>query len=241
MEIGNSHTYLNDMSQYKSDMIRSFTIFYLLIIVGYVAPGVLNLFHIKHIEKSHWIQLILSFMLFFYLVTLVTTSNEIKNMVPIEKLVYSIVYFIIFVLLMRFNIYIFAIIISLVFISYFIEINKHFFFTKHKTGIVEINKHNGNDNEREYWISFDIPFKIRLCPVYESQYDTIVIVGNLLYYFVAFLYMIGFIEYIGKVTEVFKLNPHETFAEILLNDKHLYNVNVKDQFWFFVQKGLFLR
>ena len=90
----------------QADLIKSFAVFYLLVVGNYVGKSLFTCNQIKFIENRKDMQLFLSFLLFYFLVTLVSDTGKLEYTPPIEKLLYSIFYFMGFLMVMRLDMYI---------------------------------------------------------------------------------------------------------------------------------------
>ena len=123
---------INEISQNQADLIKSFAIFYLLLVGNYVGTSIFTCFQITYIQKNKWLQILISFLLFYFLVTLVSDTGKLEFTPPIEKFVYSIFYFIGFLVVMRLDMRISALVLLLIFIIYFLELNKDFYLDRGK-------------------------------------------------------------------------------------------------------------
>ena len=99
---------INPISQGQADLIKSFAIFYLMIVGNFIDTSIFTCSEINYIQKNIWLQLTIAFFLFYFLVTLVSNTGTLELTPPIEKLFYSIFYFIGF-----FNYYYFRFLLQL--------------------------------------------------------------------------------------------------------------------------------
>ena len=121
---------IQDISATQADLIKSFALFYLLLVGNFVAKSIFTCVQINHIEKHKWLQILISFLLFYFLVTVISDTGKVKFTPPIEKLFNSLFYFMGFLILMRLDISISVLVLILIFILYFIELNKDFYLEK---------------------------------------------------------------------------------------------------------------
>ena len=60
-----SNTLIQEISQNQADLIKSFAIFYLLLVGNYVGFSIFTCSQINYIHQNKWLQLFISFLLFF--------------------------------------------------------------------------------------------------------------------------------------------------------------------------------
>jgi hypothetical protein len=124
---------LNDISVMQADIIKSFAIFFLLLIGNFVVGSIFTCYQIHNIKQHIWLQRVVAFFLFYFLVTLVSNTGQLELTPPIQKLIYSFFYFIGFLVVMRLDIYISMFVLLLIFLIYFIELNKDFYLETENT------------------------------------------------------------------------------------------------------------
>ena len=56
---------LSEISQNQADLIKSFAIFYLLLVGNYIGNSLFTCFQINYIHAHKWLQLFISFLLFY--------------------------------------------------------------------------------------------------------------------------------------------------------------------------------
>lgn len=213
------------ISQSQSDIIRSFAIFYLLIICSDVAPSIITPVQSAFIKTNVGVQLFLTFMTFFFLVFLVSTTREIEMLPPFIKLLYSISYFILFITLLKININIFACIIILIFVGYFIDVNKAYYFSKTKAGGIVVNEQK--DSDHAYWISIKWPVKADFILVKPEQYHILNRLFSLVYYIIAALFITGFVALLGSFRELKQQHPNVSVLEFVFSDRFVCLSNSK--------------
>ena len=109
------YDFVEEISQTQADLIKSFAIFYLLLVGNYIGSSIFTCVQIKYIQHNKWLQLLISFLLFYFLVTLLSETGKLEFTPPIEKLIYSIFYFIGFLIVMRLDMRISAVVLLLIF------------------------------------------------------------------------------------------------------------------------------
>lgn len=209
------NSFVKEISQNQADLIKSFAIFYLLLVGNYIGTSIFTCFQINYIKQHKWLQLTISFLLFYFLVTLVSETGKLEYTPPIEKLVYSIFYFFGFLVVMRLDIKISIIVLLLIFIIYFLELNKDFYLEKgtNITDLVDQDMYNKN----QYWITLNWPYKIRLFKINKEDFTIINQIESIIYYFILFLLVIGFISYGGEIHDTIKRNKNLTWIDVIIN------------------------
>jgi len=182
--------YISEITARQEDLIKSFAIFFLLSVGPYVTPSLFTKTEMKYLTNSMMLQIILSFFLFSFLVTLVSSKGEIAQIPPIAKFIYSIYYFIGFLIVMQLDIRVVVSMFILIFIIYFIELNKEFYL-------------NTTNNNANYWITLSWPWKVRMFPINNTQFTVINKVEKILFLLIVLLLVIGIIIY-AKDTRIWK-------------------------------------
>ena len=216
------------LTEFQADIIKLFAIFYLSLIANYIGSGLFPHKLMNVITTHKPIQLFSAFLLFFFSVTLSTNTDKSS---PIQKLLYSFMYFIGFLIMMRLDLIISALIILFIFIIYFIELNKTFYLnpSSHKTDDDDTNIYN----DTKYWITLDYPYKIRLFKVKQPDFKFINNIETNIYYVIVILLVVGFIEYIGRIRHTLSKPNKLTWVDIMLNaniSKLQYNKSFSDYF-----------
>uniref|UniRef100_A0A6C0KP93 Uncharacterized protein n=1 Tax=viral metagenome TaxID=1070528 RepID=A0A6C0KP93_9ZZZZ len=222
----------------QADLIKSFAIFYLLIVSNYVSSSLFTCAEVNFIEKNTWLKLAIAFFLFYFLVTLISNTGKLEFTPPIQKFIYSFYYFIGFLILMRLDIFISSIVILLIFVIYFLESNKDFYLD------TEDSITNPKDKEifinNKYWITTDWPFKVRLFPVKTKDFLIINKLERLFYYIIIFLLLIGFISYGGEIRETLKHSKNLTWIKVITDTK-ICKLKDRKSFWHYFRVGLGLK
>lgn len=224
-----------ELSENQADIIKSFAIFYLLLITNYIGNSLFTCLQISTITSHKSIQLFSAFLLFFFSVTLVSNTGKLEFTPPIEKLLYSIIYFIGFLIVMRLDMRISALVLLFIFIIYFIELNKNFYLNLGCKITDSNDKQIYNDNK--YWITLNYPYKIRLFKVKEDDFKIINNIESFIYYFIVILLVIGFIAYKGEIRDTLSKSNKLTWSSIIL-DTSICNLQDKKSFWHYFNIGL---
>jgi hypothetical protein len=230
-------SFLTAISINQADFIKSMAIFYLLLIANYVGNSLFTCFQIKFISSHKMIQLMFAFFLFYFLVTLVSNTGNLQFTPPIEKFLYSTVYFVAFIILMRLNIVITSIVLIFIFILYFIELNKEFYLDKSK---INNNAEVNQDNKHKYWVTLDYPFKIRLFPINSTHFLNISIIEKIIYYIIIVLVLFGFISYGGEIKDSLQYKKNITWFDIFM-DTDICKIKTNKSFWNYFKTGLGIR
>jgi hypothetical protein len=226
--------HFKDITVIQADLIKSFAIFYLLLVGNYIGNSIFTCTQIEYISKHKYLQLFISFLLFYFLVTIISNTGKLEFIPPIEKLLYSIIYFIGFLILMRLDMNISAFVLLLIFIIYFLELNKDFYLDRGQ----EILNHNDKQiyKDNMYWITLDFPYKIRLFKIKPSDFSFINKMENVIFYVIMILLIIGFISYGGEIKDKMK-TKNTTWLEII-KDAHICNLNDRKSLWSYFKIGL---
>lgn len=140
------------------------------------------------IKNNQLIILILGYFLFFYLVTL--TDKKYISEHPIEKMLKTFMYYILFLLTTRLEPKVILFVIIIIFIINFLQINK-----EHYLDLLE----NKNEKEDIYWITLHYPIELKLFKVNKEQLQILDNIENILYYVLIMSIIIGFISFYGEL------------------------------------------
>ena len=226
---------VHDISEKQADLIKSFAIFYLLLVGNYVGESVFTCFQIKYIQSNKWLQLTIAFLLFYFLVTLISETGKLEYTPPIEKLLNSLFYFVGFLVMMRLDVKISVVVLLLIFVLYFLELNKDFYLDKGSSIQSQTDKDIYNSNT--YWITLNYPYKVRLFKVAETDFQIINKVETILYYIIIVLLVLGFISYGGEIHDTVKHNNHLTWVDVI-TDTNICKLKNRKHFWHYLQVGL---
>jgi hypothetical protein len=226
---------INEISENQADLIKSFAIFYLLLVGNYIANSIFTCYQIKFIKIHKTLQIFIAFLLFYFLVTLVSDTGKKEFIPPIEKLLYSFLYFTGFMLLMRLDMFISTIVLILIFMLYFIELNKDYYLEGDKNITNEKDRQLYNSNK--YWITINWPFKLKLFPVENDHFKIINKIENIVYYSIIGLLVVGFISYGGEVKNTLNYKKNLTWVDVIY-DSQICKIKNKKPFWDYFKIGL---
>ena len=229
------NNYINEISQNQADIIKSFAIFYLLMVNNFIGTSIFTCNQINYLKQHKWLQLLMAFFLFYFLVTLLSDTGKLEYTPPIEKLIYSIFYFIGFLVVMRLDMKITGLVLSLIFIIYFLELNKDFYLE----GGSQIINANDQDiyNKNQYWITLDWPYKIRLFKIDKNDFTTINQIETIIYYFIIFLLVVGFISYGGEIRDTLKKSKHLSWIDVI-TDTDICRLKDRKSFFHYLKVGM---
>lgn len=140
------------------------------------------------IKNNQLIILILGYFLFFYLVTL--TDKKYVSEHPIEKMLKTFMYYLLFLLTTRLEPKVILFVIILIFIINFLQINKEHY--------LELLK-NKKEKEDIYWITLHNPIELKLFKVKKEQLEMLDNIENILYYVLISSIIIGFVSFYGEL------------------------------------------
>lgn len=227
-----------DITQSQADLIKSFAIFYLLLVGNYVGSSIFTCNQIKYIQHHKWIQMFIAFFLLYFLVTLVSETGKLEYTPPIEKLIYSIFYFFGFLIVMRLDTRVTAFVLFLIFLIYFLELNKDFYLE----GGNEIDDLTDKKVylEHQYWLTLDWPYKIRLFKVQPQDFENINKIERIIYYIILFLLVVGFIAYGGEIKDTIKRSNNLTWFDVITNTS-ICRIKDRRSFLHYFKEGLGLK
>ena len=227
--------FLKEISLFQADLIKSFAIFYLLLVGNYIGTSLFDCYEINYIKTHKLFQFVLSFLLFYFLVILVSDTGKLEFTPPIEKLINSFIYFIGFLFIMRLDMKITLIVLFLIFTIYFIEINKDFYLDRGNDIHNLLDKRIYNDNR--YWITLNWPVRLRLFPVNNDHFVVINKVETVIYYMIVFLLVIGVISYGGEIHDTVSRSKNLTWLTVI-SDTSICKLKNKKSFLHYLKVGL---
>jgi len=225
---------INEISFYQADLLKSVAIFYLLILGNFIT-GLFTCNQKNFVQNNKIVQAIIAFTLFYFLVTLVSDTGNLELIPPIQKLLYTIGYFFVFLLSMRLDFRVMVAIIGLIILVYFIELNKDYYLKLKNTITSEADKKVYDDHA--YWITLDWPFKVRLFPINSQQFSFINKFENVLYYFIITFIILGIVAYRGEITIAMHKKKDLSWYEVF-NDTHKCKILERLPFLHYVKVGL---
>jgi len=231
-----------DSYVFEQDTIRSMAIFYI-ILYAHFNLDLLTCYQRTFINNNKLVQYIIGFFSLFFLVSLFSTTGNMEYIPPIQKLLHTVWYYILFLLSIRLDYRIMTIVIFLLIIVYFIQLNITY-YTRNLSSIsedspddIQINKYY---NKYKYWLTFDYPIKINLFPVSSSQISVLSYLNKILYYVIMFLVVFGFICYGGEVREKFKNNKSITWSNVIF-DTSICKIKEPKSLLYYFKTGLGLK
>ena len=225
---------INEISFYQADLLKSVAIFYLLILGNFIT-GLFTCNQKNFVQNNKIVQAIIAFTLFYFLVTLVSDTGNLELIPPIQKLLYTIGYFFVFLLSMRLDFRVMGAIIGLIILVYFIELNKDYYLELKNTITSEADKKVYDDHA--YWITLDWPFKIRLFPIHKEQFSIVNKFENVLYYLIITFIILGIVAYRGEITIAMHKKKDLSWYEVF-NDTHKCKILERLPFLHYVKVGL---
>lgn len=177
---------------YQIDILKVLFVFYLLIFSAQI-HNIFTSLNIKIITKNIVLQYILIFLVFFFLVSSISNTKKLMDIEPIQKLIYSIFYFTLFILTLKINGTLRNIIFILLIICYFLDMNHDHYY----------NLLKNNNNNKYYWITWKYP-QINMYPVKLSQLSILTKINTYIIYTIFILFIIGIIPCITNY--LFKKN-----------------------------------
>jgi hypothetical protein len=226
---------VKEISIGQSDLIKSFAIFYLLLVGNYIGTSLFTCFQINYLKEHKMLQLVIAFFLFYFLVIIVSDTGNLEFTPPIEKIIYSFFYFFAFLLVMRLDMVITVMVVVLIFIIYFIELNKEFYL--HRGSKIDNPLDQDIYNDNQFWITIDWPIKVRLFKVKKEHFVIINKIERILYYIILFLLVVGFISYIGEIRDTVKRSNNLTWLDIFL-DTNVCKLKDRKSFLHYFKVGL---
>lgn len=230
--------FVSEITEKQADLIKSFAIFYLLLVANRVDTSIFTCFQIKYINEHKWIKLLISFLLFYFLVTLVSDTGKLEFTPPIQKFLYSIFYFFGFLTVMRLDMRISALVLLLIFVLYFLELNKDFYLDQ---GSKITNKEDAEIfKNKQYWLTLDWPREIRLFKIKETDFQSINQIETIIYYIIILLLVLGFISYGGEIHDTLKNAKHLTWIDVI-TDTDICKLKDRKSFFHYLKVGLGLK
>lgn len=139
---------------------------------------------------------------------------------------------------MRLDMRISAVVLLLIFILYFLELNKDFYLERG----ANINDPIDQDiyNSNKYWITLEWPYKIRLFRVHKKDFRLINQVETIIYYVILFLLVVGFISYGGEIHDTLKRTKNLTWFDVV-SDTNICRLKDRKSFLHYLKVGLGLK
>ena len=230
-----NHGFFKEISINQSDLIKSFAVFYLIVFSNTVL-GLFTCQQVNFIQKNKYALGIISFLLFYFLVTIVSDTGNLEFIPPIQKFIQTIIYFMIFLITTRLDFRVMFTVLPLIFIIYFIELNKDYYLELGKT-IYNTNEKNIYTGYNKYWITLDYIYKIRLISVRPEHFIIINKIEYILYSLIYILLILGFIAYHGEIKDTLVKNKHLSWLDVFTDTK-ICNLKDRKSFWHYLKTGL---
>jgi hypothetical protein len=219
---------------YQADLIITFAMFYMIIFSNTI-KNLLACHQMNFLENNKYIVLLTSFILFYFLCSLVSNTGHLKYVPPIQKLLYTIGYFFLLLITTRLDFKITFAVLGLIFLIYFIELNKNFYSTAKDPDL------NSSKNEyMSHWITLDYPFKIRLFPFNKKHIELIETLEWALYILMYVLIVLGLISYGGEIKDTLNNKKNITWVDVLFSNK-LCNIKDRRPFMHYLKLGIGLK
>ena len=88
----------NEITYKQADMVKSFAAFLMIIFGARLGDSLINCEQMMFLKTSKWFNLVACFFLFYFLVTIFSNTGNFEHISPIVKFMYSIIYFLVFLL-----------------------------------------------------------------------------------------------------------------------------------------------
>jgi hypothetical protein len=178
--------------------------------------------------------------LFYFLCSLVSNTEHLKFVPPIQKFLYTTIYFFLFLLTTRLDFKITFLVLAVIFFIYFIELNKNFYL-KHRDSQNEDFKPDGLQKDYiNHWITLDFPFKIRFLPVKPNHFVLIDKIEDALYILIYILVILGLIAYGGEIKDTLVNKKNVTWFDVFA-DTDICNLKDRRPFHHYLKLGLGLK
>ena len=220
----------NEITYTQADMVKSFAVFLMIIFGARIGDSLINCEQLLFLKNSKWFNLVASFFLFYFLVTIFSTTGTFEHISPFVKFLYSIIYFLVFIIVMRLDMRISFVVFILIFTIYFIELNKDYYLDP---------KNRNKNNMNTYLISIDWPFKLELIPINHDLLTVLNKTEKLMFYIILILLVFGFISYGGEIRDTVR-GSKLTWVDVITDTKFC---KIKDRkgFWHYFKLGLGLK
>jgi hypothetical protein len=201
--------------------------------------GLFTCHQITFLQNNKSVLLFIAFLLFYFLVTLVSNTGFLEFVPPVQKLLYTFMYFIIFLITTRLDYRVMIVVLILIFIIYFIELNKDYYLELgkniHKKGDKIIY-----DHYTKYWLTLDFPYKIRLFPIQNDHFKIINKIEYILYIFIYILLILGLIAYGGEIKDTLTHRKNLSWIDVFTNTE-ICNLKERKPFVHYLKIGFGLK
>jgi hypothetical protein len=238
---------------YQADLIITFAMFYIVILSGNIR-GLFTCRQTNFFEKNKSAVLFTSFILFYFLCSLVSNTGHLKYVPPIQKLLYTVIYFLLFLLTTRLDFKVTFAVLGVIFLIYFIELNKTFYLKNKDSSDHNKNKfthiyNNADDNAdaddlthdyNNHWITLDFPYKIRLFAIKNDHFIVLEKIEKILYVIIYVLTILGLIAYGGEIKDTLKTKNNVTWFDVFADTK-VCKIKDKRPFTHYLKLGMGLK
>lgn len=239
IDIKNVEDYYKKIFTYQEDMFITFAMFYM-IVLGNNIRGIFTCRQVNFFEKNKPIVFLTAFILFYFLCSLVSNTGDLKYVPPTQKLLYTIVYFFIFLITTRLDFNVTFAVLGIIFLIYFIELNKNFYIKNKDTQNNKFKPNDLNDKYNDHWITLDFPFEVRLFEIKKGHFDIIDKIENALYIIIYILIILGLIAYGGEIRDTLTSKKEVTWFDVFADTK-ICHIKDKRPFTHYLKLGLGLK
>jgi len=230
-----NYNFIKEISVNQADLIKSFAIFYLIIFSNTVL-GLFTCHQIHFLQKNKFVLVCIAFLLFYFLATMASETGHIELIPPIQKLIYTIFYFVLFLITTRLDFRIMVTVLAIIFIIYFIEINKDYYLNLYNS-IHDNNEKKVYEHYKKYWVTMDYPYQIRLFPVTTKDFVIINKIEYILYLSIYLLLILGFIAYTGEIKDTLVRRKNLTWFDVF-TDTEICNLKERKSFIHYLKAGI---
>ena len=131
-----------------------------------------------------------------------------------------------------------SLVLLLIFIIFFVELNKEFYLDRgiNITDPLDQDLYNSN----QYWITLTWPFTLKLFKVNKEHFELINRIQTLIYYIIFFLLVIGFISYGGEIHDTVRKSKNLTWIDVI-TDTSICKLENRKNFLHYLKVGLGLK
>lgn len=195
---------MNLFEQSNFYLIAALSAFYLIVFSTYLS--FLFTCNVDNaIKNNQKLIIVMGYFLFFYLVTI--ANKTLIDDHPIENMLITLLYYIVFLFTTRMDIKITFIAILIIFIINFMELNKEHYRLLMK---------NKTDDKKIYWFTLHKPININLFEANESQLIFINDIQHILNYGLYILIAVGFLSFYGEM-KYMKKNKNMPFYKLFFD------------------------
>lgn len=166
---------------------------------------------------------------------MISDTGSLEFTPPIERLLYSFVYFFAFIVAMRLDLRVTILVLVLIFSIYFLESNKKFYLEKGRE--TNSSEDKATFSSHQYWLTWGSDW--HLFRVHRGDFVGLNQLESVLYYAIMGLLVIGFVSYGGEVHDTVRRSRNQlTWWDVLTDDRHLCKLKNRESFWHYLKVGL---